>query len=88
MQFVDVDIVNNLERTIDLFYQQKEKEGYTSFNKDIVNITNLINSNGIFQKESNILNIFNRVMMALQEKDIVLVADILNHELLHELKKN
>lgn len=79
--------INSIDEVTELFYQQKDKEGYVKF-EETLNFLVLILDSMENDKEGN-FNIdhqgFNEklveAMKALEEKDTVLLADILKYEI-------
>lgn len=82
-----------LENITTLFYQQKDKEGYDNLLTSIDEITNIINKlDKIEAEEGNIyseelLNVLKEAISALEERDTVQLADILQYELIGQLKE-
>lgn len=87
-------LINTIEETNILFYQQKNGEAYQKLLiiiDDLLVIVDTIN-NGISNHTYNLTDIslngiLEEVIRALEEKDPVLVADILQYELTEQLKE-
>ncbi len=79
------EIILMIEKTSSLFYQNKMNEGYFELEKLITYISDTMNE--LFQThiinadEKNILNILKSAMDAMEQKDTLLLADILEYEL-------
>lgn len=87
--------INDVKSTTDLFYQQKEHDAYVKFNTALESISSVVeklffmyNETGFpeFSQEDFMLNL-NNAMNALQEKDAVLLADVLQYDLLEQFEK-
>lgn len=82
------DTVNNIKKTADYFYQNNEVCGYQELMKAIDGITHTLDTiskeNTYVKKEFNIEKInqsLNQALVALEQKDCTLVADILVYEI-------
>lgn len=86
--------INDVKSTTDLFYQQKEHDAYVKFNTTIESISSVVEKLFImynetafpeFSQENLMLNL-NNAMNAMQEKDAILLADILQYDLLEQFE--
>lgn len=83
------DVINEIEITTNLFYQQKNQEGFTKLEGIIYLLNNITNRVNELQLEGNHVNIdimkMNQIltdaMNALENLDTILLSDILNYEL-------
>lgn len=90
-----IEMIDKLQNVVDLFYQQNDNEAFTEFELLIDNIENSINilqeyANqylGFEVDEEKIYNILNEAMVALEEGDKVLMADILQYEFIEYIKE-
>jgi len=83
------EAIISIEKTTDLFYQNKVNEGYKQFENTLLVLTNTIN--GIFEhkvqgneigiEESRLVEVLTEAMNAMEAKDALLLSDILNYEL-------
>lgn len=77
------------------FYQQKESKGYSKLNETINIIEDSINrivnlnieNNNIDIDLPSIIDILNRAMETIEAKDSILLADILQYEMVEEFQK-
>lgn len=79
----------SIDETTDLFYQNKTNEGYKRFEDTITVLTDTINN--IFEyknqgydigiEEPHLVEVLTNAMNAMEEKDALLLSDILNYEL-------
>lgn len=89
-----MEICEEIKETTELFYQQKEHAGYQKLDKTLLSVSNGIECLFATLKEENppefdqneILNILNNAMNAMQVKDTVLLADILQYDLLEQFE--
>ncbi len=83
------NIIDAIEVTTNLFYQQKNQEGFTELEGIIYLLNNMTNRVSEFELEGNYVNIdivkINQIltdaMNALENLDTILLSDILNYEL-------
>ncbi len=83
------DVVNEIEITTNLFYQQKNQEGFAQLEGIVYLLNNITNSISKLESEGNHVNIdivkINQIltdaMNALENLDTILLSDILNYEL-------
>lgn len=84
-----INIIDAIEVTTNLFYQQKNQEGFAELEGIIYLLNNMTNKVSEFELEGNRVNIdivkVNQVltdaMNALENLDTILLSDILNYEL-------
>ena len=82
-------VIDKIEITTNLFYQQKNQEGFTQLTGIIDSLYTIINRVNELELEGKHVNIdvinMNKIlteaMNALESKDTVLLSDILNYEL-------
>ena len=67
------DLVIKIEEIVDLFYQQKEHEGYEKLGNLLGEL--ILISRPLFSEKLLM------AMTALENRDVVLLADILNYEI-------
>lgn len=87
-------ICEEIKETTELFYQQKEHNGYQKLNATLLSVSNgieclfatLNQDNPPEFDQNEILSILNNAMNAMQEKDTVLLADILQYDLLEQFE--
>lgn len=83
------ETVEAIDITTELFYQQNADSGYAYLQKTLellISANELLNSNYFINKdnenEENKLNFsFMKAMEALEEKDVILLSDILKYEI-------
>lgn len=89
------ELLQSIEHTTDLFYQQKIEDGYIQI-QNTVNllykaINNLYlhtaNGNDIGFDGDKIVRLLTDAMNAMEEKDTILLSDILQYELKEEFEK-
>ena len=72
-------------QTSRLLYQNKVEEGYAKMNEVFAHIISYMN--GLPQEKIMVMNqVLSAALKAMEEKDAVLLADILRYELISELK--
>lgn len=84
-----VNTTDEIQEVIELFYEQNDKEAFEKFNLAIGNIMSMVdilhnykNINTDFEfDEIKVCNILKEAMDALQSDDKVLLADILQYDL-------
>jgi hypothetical protein len=84
--------IDSIEETTALFYQQKTEDGYQRLQATlegiIGSVDQLYTQDNVQANNSNdILNILNTAMAALENKDTILLSDILKYDLKQELVK-
>ena len=86
--------ITKIEEVTDLLYKQKNNEGYALLNSALINVTAAIDQLFAYKIENNSLNIdenklisnLTEAMHAMEEKDTVLLADILQYEIVEQFK--
>lgn len=87
-----VDILKNIDVVTDLFYQDKEGQGYHELALLLTKLTSfiefLILEKELMEKtrQEKLLSVMTQAMNAMEEKDIVLLSDILQYELKEQLE--
>ena len=81
--------LQSIDETTDLFYQNKVNEGYKQFEETLTVLTDTVNE--IFNyksqghelgiEESKLIEVLTKAMNAMEEKDALLLSDILSYEL-------
>lgn len=87
-------IMAQIEQAGDLFYQHKDHEGYEILNETIGGLLELAEklkviareNEGIELGEQELLSILNEALSALEEKDTVMLSDILQYDLMERLE--
>ena len=80
------ELKNKIEETTDLFYQQKVNEAYESFIQLLPQISVFAESLSEEEKREELLGVLAPALEALEQKDSILLADILQYELLEILE--
>lgn len=85
-------IIDSIDETTTLFYQRKTEEGYqrlqTTLEEIVGAVDRLYTQKNVQANNSNdILNILGTAMTALENKDTILLSDILKFDLKQELVK-
>lgn len=82
------ETIRIIDDNTDLFYQNKIDEGYKYLDKTLIKISDIIEEVIEYQKQSGedihgekIVGILTEAMKALEKKDALLLADILQYEL-------
>lgn len=82
------DVIETIDVNTDLFYQNKIDEGYKNLDNTLGKISGIINDVIMYQEESGkdtqgekIISILTEAMKALENKDALLLADILQYDL-------
>lgn len=83
------ETIISIDQITELFYQQKLEQGYTRFEDTVTILTQLMNElftinldNSEFNIERDrIVQILTSTMHALEQKDTILLSDILQYEL-------
>ena len=82
------DAIKAIDINTDLFYQNKIDEGYKQLDNTLIRISNAVEEIIRYQQESGhyvqgekIVGILTEAMQALESKDALLLADILNYDL-------
>lgn len=87
------NITTQIEEVSDLFYQHKDHEGYVKLNDTIGFLLELAEQlkqlvaeqTEISLNEQEFLSVLNEALAALEEKDTVLLSDILQYDLTEQL---
>lgn len=86
------DIIKDIDVVADLFYQDKEKQGYHELTLLLTKLNSfiefLIAEKDTIEKtrQDKLLRVMTQAMNAMEEKDIVLLSDILQYELKEQLE--
>lgn len=83
-----VKILGSIEKTVEMFYQQKQQQGLSEFEDVIVDIARMVDilfkykaeNEGFSLDEKKVLSILEESEKALLDKDYVLLADILQYD--------
>lgn len=86
-------ITEQIEEVSDLFYQHKDHEGYVKLNDTISYLLELAEQlkklvaeqPQLCLNEQEFLSVLNEALTALEEKDTVLLSDILQYDLTEQL---
>ena len=73
--------MENIENMASLYYKGRDEEGNQAMSELIKNLSELIGALGDEQKVNELLNILKTALKAMEEKDYVYLADILNYEI-------
>lgn len=87
--------VEKINNVLELFYQQKDKEAFDKFETVILEISKAVDELEQYKNkhcdfdvdEIKICNILTEAMNALQEKDNILMADILQYDFVEYLSE-
>lgn len=87
-------VLEKIDGVVGLFYQQQEKEGYKEMQEMIEDIAILMDGLYNYAKEEEYFNYdhvrlvegLTEAMNALEDKDTILLADVLQYELAEQLK--
>lgn len=86
-------VINDLESIVEMFYQQKVQEAYSELNTalgKIMEITEVVQNYTAQNPDKEIymddlLNALKETLSAMEERDVVLVADVLKYEVIEKL---
>ena len=86
-------VINDLDSIVEMFYQQKVQEAYSDFNTalgKIMEITEVVQNYTAQNSDKEInmdilLNALKETLSAMEERDVVLVADVLKYEVIEKL---
>ncbi len=89
------DTIQSIDQVADLLYQRNITEGYKNLDKVLALLSSTINDICQYQEkgidfgieEKNIEEVLNTAMKAIEEKDEVLLADILHYDVIELLEK-
>lgn len=86
--------LEGIQEVVDLLYQEKINQGYQKLNMVIVQIANTIedvfeykNNNDVDIDEAKFNSALQEALNAMEEKDIVLLADILQYEIMEQFNE-
>jgi replicative DNA helicase len=87
------EVLQSIEHTTTLFYQQKNQEGYQALDRTLNSMIQSIDQIYRYQKENNKIyieenelnTVLGKAMTAIQQGDMILLSDILIFELEHML---
>lgn len=87
-------IGEQIEEVSELFYQQKNGEGYTQLEKIIVGVAQVIETayavyqgdDAVTAKIQKLTATLQETMEAMEDKDTILLADMLKYEVLEQLE--
>ena len=88
-------VIEELQDTLELFYQQKEKEALDSFGALIDRLMEAMNTLFSYKKEHEDFEVDERklttslkdALAAMEEKDYILLADILQYDFLEYMQE-
>ena len=86
-------VINDLDYIVEMFYQQKVQEAYSELNTalgKIMEITEVVQNYTAQNSDKEInmdilLNALKETLSAMEERDVVLVADVLKYEVIEKL---
>lgn len=86
---------DGIAKTTELFYTQKEAEGYLAFGELLTPLMNILDSLIIQQNttgkpefdQQELLRILSEAMQAIEARDAILLADILQYDILDKLEE-
>lgn len=86
-------VINDLDSIVEMFYQQKVQEAYSELNTalgKIMEITEVVQNYTAQNSDKAInmdilLNALKETLSAMEERDVVLVADVLKYEVIEKL---
>ena len=92
---VIVKTIDDIKETVDLFYQQKDKKALKKFETVIGGMMSSIDSLAAYRNENSdftfdeakIMGTLTEAMNALQDGDLVLLADILQYDFLEYMQE-
>lgn len=84
-----------IEKTTELFYQQKIDEGYKELNHTLIMLTDTMNHIFTYKaegydigvEEDHLVQVLTEAMNALEMKDVILLSDIMQYDLKELLEK-
>lgn len=88
-------LADGIARTTELFYTQKEAEGYMSFGELLAPLSGIMDQLFLLQsttgkpefEQQELLRIFSEAMQAMEARDAILLADILQYDFLDKLEE-
>lgn len=86
-------VINDLDSIVEMFYRQKVQEAYSELNTalgKIMEITEVVQNYTAQNSDKEInmdilLNALKETLSAMEERDVVLVADVLKYEVIEKL---
>ena len=86
-------VINDLDSIVEMFYQKKVQEAYSELNTalgKIMEITEVVQNYTAQNSDKEInmdilLNALKETLSAMEERDVVLVADVLKYEVIEKL---
>lgn len=81
-------IVKELDSIVEMFYQQKTQEAYTKLNPVLENIMKMAELIQKYYAEldmEELLNALKEALSAMEERDAILMADVLKYEVIEKL---
>jgi KaiC/GvpD/RAD55 family RecA-like ATPase len=87
--------IAQINEVVEMFYQQKTQEAYVQLDKVLGDFSIVVDSLYAYQQENPeagvdvtvLLDALKEALSAVQEKDAILVADVLKYELLEKLEE-
>lgn len=87
-------IEQQIETVSELFYQQKNSEGYSQLEDIIVNVAKVVESvyaanpddAAVMEKINKLTSVLQETMESMEDKDTILLADMLKYEILEVLQ--
>lgn len=86
-------LIQSIEEVTELFYKQKEQEGYQNLNQIIPLISEVMEylitrdeGDTISEQNKEIIDCLDQAMHAMEARDTILLADILQYELKEKLE--
>lgn len=88
-------IIRETDSIVEMFYQQKTREAYNQLDLVLGEIMNIVEPLQIYQTENprkeldmdGLLNAFKEALSAMEERDTILIADVLKYEIGEKLEK-
>lgn len=86
--------IKEIDSVVELFYQQKEQDGYIELEKVVLNIMDTVNQIFSYQQqnpeflvdEDGLTEALKETLSAMEEKDAILVADVLKYEVIEKFE--
>jgi KaiC/GvpD/RAD55 family RecA-like ATPase len=87
--------IAQINEVVEMFYQQKTQEAYVQLDKVLGDFSIVVDSLYAYQQENSeagvdvtvLLDALKEALSAVQEKDAILVADVLKYELIEKLEE-
>ena len=88
-------LAESIAKTAELFYTQKESAGYLAFGELLTPLSSILdglfvlqNSNGKPEfDQQELLQLFSEAMKAMENRDAILLADILQYDMLDKFEE-